>query len=48
MGTKLTPQQAYEEGKKGHPVNTNGMSAEERRRIDEAVNRGKQDAHKPK
>ena len=37
----ITTQQAFDIGKRGGTVDTNGMSAAERNRIDQAVNDGK-------
>jgi hypothetical protein len=37
----ITTQQAFDIGKRGGTVDTNGMSAADRNRIDKAVNDGK-------
>jgi hypothetical protein len=38
---KVTPDQAYDIGKRGGTVDTNGMTHQEKEKIDAAVNAGK-------
>ena len=38
---KVTPEQAYEVGKRGGSVSTTGMTSQEKEKIDAAVNAGK-------
>lgn len=42
MGNKnVTPEQAHEIGKRGGTVDTNGMTQQQKEKIDAAVNAGK-------
>lgn len=43
---KLTDQQIRDAGQKGNPVSTNGMSADERNRVDKIWNDAKKDSGK--
>lgn len=41
MGKNVTEQQAHDIGKRGGTVDTNGMSSQQKEKIDAAVNAGK-------